>query len=187
LDSLCWWCGDIESLSAELAVFMPARRLGDGMEVQSITADDAAALLLRFRSGALATLQTSIVGGHPFREARVYGSAGTALIRDDGPLLFGQLGEGLHEETATPASGSEARRELRIDALAALVTDVREHIEARQDGRVLAQGVRHPTFFDGLRVQELLDRAYALSYTTRRAPRLPAGVAVAENAGQRPT
>jgi predicted dehydrogenase len=147
IDSLIWWLGDVERVSAELAVSSPTRPTPDGDEVR-VTADDTAQLLLRLRSGAIATIQLSSAVHHPSRRVILYGSGGTLVLGGDGRVMLAR-GSGTLEEIL-PATASEG-------AFAELARRVRQHIEAGPTGRADAP---HPTFADGLRVQEVMDAAY---------------------------
>ncbi len=147
IDSLIWWLGAVERVSAELAISTPTRPSIDGRMVD-VTADDTAQLLLRLRTGAIATVQLSSAVHHPSRRVILYGSGGSLVLGGDGRVMLAR-GSGPLEEIL-PASSSDG-------AFAELARRVREHIESGPTGTAQAP---HPTFADGLRVQEVMDAAY---------------------------
>lgn len=142
-----WWLGDVTRVSAELAISSPTRPTIDGGTVQ-VTADDTAQLLLRMRSGAIATIQLSSAVHHPSRRVILYGSGGTLVLGGDGRVMLAR-GSGALEEILSASAGD--------GAFAELARRVRAHIETGPTGTADAA---HPTFADGLRVQEVMDAAY---------------------------
>jgi predicted dehydrogenase len=147
IDSLIWWLGAVERVSSELGVSVETRPTTDGGSVR-VTADDTAQLLLRMSSGAIATVQLSTAVHHPSRRVILYGSDGTIVLGGDGRVLLAR-GSGALEEILPAGNGDGAFPEL--------ARRVREHIEAGPTGKADAP---HPTFADGLRVQEVMDAAY---------------------------
>jgi len=147
IDSLIWWLGAVDRVSSELGISSKTRPTTDGGSAR-VTADDTAQLLMRMSSGAIATIQLSSAVHHPSRRVILYGSDGTIVLGGDGRVLLAR-GSGPLEEIL-PASTSDG-------AFPDLARRVREHIEAGPTGKDDAQ---HPTFADGLRVQEVMDAAY---------------------------
>lgn len=147
IDSIIWWLGAVDRVSSELGISAQTRPTPEGAPVR-VTADDTAQVLLRMSSGAIATIQLSSAVHHPSRRVILYGSDGTLVLGGDGRVLLargsGALGEILPAGTTDGAFPELARR-------------VREHIEAGPTGKADA---RHPTFADGLRVQQVMDAAY---------------------------
>jgi predicted dehydrogenase len=147
IDSLIWWLGAVERVSSELGISTQARPTTEGGSTR-VTADDTAQLLMRMSSGAIATIQLSSAVHHPSRRVILYGSDGTIVLGGDGRVLLargsGALAEILPASTTDGAFPDLARR-------------VREHVEAGPTGKSDAP---HPTFVDGLRVQEVMDAAY---------------------------
>jgi len=146
IDSLRWWLGDVERVSCELGISSTTRPTTDG-GTATVTADDTAQLLMRMRSGAIATIQLSSAVHHPSRRVIVYGGAGTIVIGGDGRVLLANEGGPL-AQVLPDAKGDETTR-----AFTELARRVREHIETGRDGV-------HPTFSDGVAVQDVLDAAY---------------------------
>ena len=147
IDSLIWWLGSVDRVTAELAVSAPTRPTTDGGSV-TVTADDTAQLLMRMSSGAIATIQLSSAVHHPSRRVILYGSEGTIVLGGDGRVLLAR-GSGALEEIL-PAGTTDG-------AFPDLARRVREHVEAGPTGKADAP---HPTFADGLRVQQVMDAAY---------------------------
>lgn len=147
IDSLIWWLGAVDRVSAELGISTRTRPTTDGRSVH-VTADDTAQLLLRMSSGAIATIQLSSAVHHPSRRVILYGSDGTIVLGGDGRVLLAR-GSGALKEILPASTGD--------DAFPRLARRVREHIESGPTGKADAP---HPTFADGLRVQEVMDAAY---------------------------
>lgn len=164
IDTLRWWCGEVRYVSAQLGTFVRKRPVRGGGRIH-VSADDTAHVLLRFASGTLASIQLSVVARHSSRRVMVYGSDASAVIGGNGRLLFAEAGKELQEIVAEPGGdvaegpGRGAPRYI-LEAFAALAARVRAHVE---DGPRGEHGAEHPTFHDGLRVQEVLDAAYASS------------------------
>jgi len=147
IDSLIWWLGSVDRVSSELGISTETRPTTTGEPVR-VTADDTAQLLLRMSSGAIATIQLSSAVHHPSRRVILYGGDGTIVLGGDGRVLLAR-GSGALEEVL-PAGETDG-------AFPDLARRVREHIEAGPTGKADAP---HPTFADGLRVQEVMDAAY---------------------------
>jgi predicted dehydrogenase len=152
IDSLTWWLGDVARVTAELMTSSASRPTTDGGTAQ-FTADDSAQLLLRMRGGAIATIQLSNAVHHPSRRVIIYGGDGTLVLGGDQRVMMAR-GSGALEEIV-PAGTTDG-------AFPELARRLREHIEAGPTGKADAP---HPTFADGLRVQEVLDAAYRSAET----------------------
>ncbi len=146
IDSLRWWLGDVERVSCELATSAKTRPTTDG-GTTAVTADDTAQVLLRMASGAIATIQLSSAVHHPSRRVILYGSAGTIVIGGDGRVMLARSGGPL-EQVLPDAKGDET-----TGAFTELARRVRKHVETGVGGE-------HPTFADGVAVQDVLDAAY---------------------------
>ena len=147
IDSLIWWLGSVDRVSSELAISVETRQTMTGGSV-SVTADDTAQLLMRMSSGTIATIQLSSAVHHPSRRVILYGADGTIVLGGDGRVMLAR-GSGALEEVL-PAGTNDG-------AFPDLARRVREHIEAGPTGKADAP---HPTFADGLRVQQVMDAAY---------------------------
>ncbi len=150
IDSLRWWLGDVARVSCELAVSSPSRPTSEG-GIAEVSADDTAQLLLRMRRGAIATIQLSNAVRHPSRRVILYGSRGTIVIGGDGRVMLSRSGGAL-EQVLPDAKPDEVTH-----AFTELARRVREHVERGPTGSPEAP---HPTFADGVAVQDVLDAAY---------------------------
>lgn len=146
---------EIEELCADLATFVPGRRL-----------DDDASVLLRFASGARGVLTCSqvCVGEENNLAIRVYGTRGSvawsqehpnhlAFTAADGPRrIVTRAGAGVSPAAAPFTRLPAGHPEAFIEAFANVYKGVFEAIRARREGRaadpVLAD---YPTGADGLR------------------------------------
>jgi predicted dehydrogenase len=70
IDLLCWWLGEVDSVSAEL-----------GTLAKKIDVEDNAAVVLRFKSGAIASMEISW--------SQIAGSGGTEIYGEKGVVLSG--------------------------------------------------------------------------------------------------
>lgn len=163
IDTLIWWCGGVDRVAAQLATFIRERPVSTGGPPLKVTSDDTAVLVLWFRSGSIATIQISCVMERPLREVHVLGSRGSATIDSQGRLLVAY--DGGDSQEVVPASGvwntAGGVSKEQLDALSHLIGSVRDHIQG--GSAVLASNalaLRHPTFDDGLHVQQVLDAAY---------------------------
>ncbi len=158
VDLVRFHLGEIASVRAELATFVPERADAEGV-ARKVTADEYAGLMLRLESGATVDLRTSVMlpAEHAF-VVQVAGEEGTARIVGGDKLLFGKAGEELapvevepplpsYEELGIPAAGIFAR------CLPLYLKDV---VGAVRDGSELEDAA---TFADGLATQRVLDAA----------------------------
>jgi predicted dehydrogenase len=89
---LCrWWlASEVTSVAGGVATFVRERRDPGGAE-RAVTADDFASCVLRFQSGAVATLTLSAVAHHgPGHFAQVTGSEGTLALTGETRLEIGR-------------------------------------------------------------------------------------------------
>jgi predicted dehydrogenase len=164
IDSLLWWFGDIEEVTAQLGTFISRRPMPDGKGTGEVTADEDVALLLRFASGARCTvdLTGSARPGRLLLEA--YGSDGALAIEDDERLLAA-TGTGGWEPAEIP---SRLVRQVSGDPRLAPFVELAERLVTR------VRGGETPEFADfrqGLRVQAVMDAAH-LSADERRTVRV---------------
>jgi predicted dehydrogenase len=157
IDSLLWWLGEPAEVTGHVGAFISEQPTAEGSRTR-VTADDTAELLVRFSSGAVATLQLSGVAQHPHRRVSVFGRKGTVVVDEQNRLLFAGVGEELREIVPPIGESRGAHAGVStwiVDAVALLAADVARHIERP------AEPARHPTFRDGLKVQQVLDRVRA--------------------------
>ena len=143
---------ETEALCADLATFVPGRRL-----------DDNAHLLLRFKGGAKGMIWASQVaaGCENGLTLRVYGDKAGISWRQENPneLIFSPLGEPARRITRGGAgTGQAAARLTRIPAghpegyiegFANIYREIAAAIRAAREGVPLAEDVCYPTGVDG--------------------------------------
>lgn len=155
VDTLRFLWGEIDAVSATLHTFIAERPFEDG--TRTVTADDFAALQLRFNTGGIASISLNVVSSvdEPNR-LFMYGSEGALKV--EGSQLW-VAGRGGAWEERTPADTLDIPASVQGDfprgtvylghALAAY---------GQGDCTSIAQGA---TFVDGLRNQQVLDAARA--------------------------
>jgi len=132
---------EVEAVAAATEVGVPERPSGDG-EMRRVTAEDAYAILLRFRGGGLGLVSMLATAHHGRGDVvELYGDEGTAKLDADHRLWFGRSGEELRCEGPFEASSKEAFRRVARNFWAA----VREG------------AAPEPSLEEGLRVQALFD------------------------------
>jgi predicted dehydrogenase len=161
IDSLLWWFGDIEEVSAQLNTFVSRRPTADGKGSGDVTADDDVALMLRFASGARCTVDLSGVTRPGRLLLEAFGSAGALAIEEDERLL-----------TATAKTGWEPA-DIPDRLVRSVAGDHRlgPFVELADRLVTKVRGGEAPDFADfrqGLRVQAVMDAAH-LSADERRA------------------
>lgn len=158
VDLLRWLLGEIGEVRADLAHFVDERADEKGV-LRPVSADDYAALSLRFRSGCLGTLQTSIAlpSERSFR-LQVTGSEQTLRLVGGDQLWVGPTSGPLQERKGIGALAS--CEELGLPAYGlfgqCLPYFLRDLVVALRSGEPLP---RAATFEDGLRTQLVLDAA----------------------------
>lgn len=194
IDMACWWLGQqITAVSAQTRVFVPQRQWPNG-EMAEVDTDDASTVLANFDSGAMGTFINSFAAtGRGFdQRVEVYGSNG-ALIYDQATpnelaLCIGE--EMLKLSTAAGVNGRKkepypimpvpenlrdrwwtgggSTRTLTPDFINAIRTA--DTTDSSSNG----SGLFLPTFYEGMKVQEVLDAAL-LSVEEERWIKLPLG------------
>ena len=156
----------LESLCAELTMFVPGRRL-----------DDNAQILLRFDGGARGVLWASQVapGNENGLRLRVYGTKGGLSWQQENPneLWYSPLGQAPRRLTrAGPGAGPAAARVTRIPAghpegylegFATIYAEVAHAIRAARQGKRPDGAVLFPTVEDGLEGVEFVEAAVSSS------------------------
>lgn len=163
LDALRWWFGEVKAVSGVTATMVRQRRLPDSTVMGQVSADDNFAVLLRFVNGAIGTVTYSATAAFEAGEQILLsGSDGMLLMAGDGKL-FGAKRMIPLDEIPIPE---------RLTVGEALAGDhplmgpttllLQEWVEAIKAGRVAS-----PSFYDGLKVQELMDGAIRSSQLGR--------------------
>jgi predicted dehydrogenase len=163
VDALRWWFGEIKGVAGATATMVKKRRLPDGAAMATVDADDNFALVLRFASGALATVQVSATAPVDTGEEIILSGSGGLLMAHGNEVLYGaQAGQGL-EELAMPAhlQDDPPLPDFEHPLTAPTVRLLRDWIRAIRTGEPLPPDA--PTFADGAKVQEVLDGVHRSS------------------------
>ena len=170
IDALRHWFGDFAGVSGQVFTHRPERVDAATGEPRLADADDAFTCILRFKSGAWATLTCSQAA--PFGTgARIeaYGTQGTLFSpqpgfnpEPDGYLMGAKAGEKELQQLMPPASYRPFSddRDARLLPFRLMVDKL---VHAIRTGTQ----VEGATFADGLRVQEVVDGIYTSSDTGR--------------------
>ncbi len=145
LDLLVQAFGEVEAVAAATEVGVPERAAPDGSQ-RAVTAEDAYALLLRFRGGGLATVSLVSTARHARGDLiEVHGEGGTVRLDAERRLWWGRAGEELRCEGPLEASSKDAFGRV-----------------ARSFWAAIREGAPpDPPLIEGLRVQALLDAVRA--------------------------
>ncbi|MEA2265465.1 MAG: hypothetical protein QOE27_1048 [Solirubrobacteraceae bacterium] len=131
----------IEAVAAATEVGVPMRTDGAGGE-RRVTAEDAYAIVLRFRGGGLGVVSLVSTARHATGEVlEIYGDAGTVRVDADRRIWSGRAGEELACEGPVSASSSDAFKRIARSFHAAI-----------RDG-----APPDPSLGEGLRVQAVYD------------------------------
>jgi predicted dehydrogenase len=153
LDALRWWFGEIKAVSGITATMVRERRLPDSNSMGPVSAEDNFAVLLRFVNGAIGTVTYSATAAFEAGEQILLsGSEGMLLMAGDGKLFGAKRMIPLDEvPVPLPLTVGEA---LAGDhpLMGPTTLLLQEWIGAIKSGRVAS-----PSFYDGLKVQELMD------------------------------
>jgi predicted dehydrogenase len=155
--------GEPEAIAADVKTTVARRRLSDGSEID-VDADDTATILIRFRSGATATLSSAVVGAHTSgARFELVGSEGT-IVSDGFEIRAGSAKdpglEVLPFSSREPVSGvdlGQRRSSAMVRAMALLLEDWMPALQGSAPARPI------PTLRDGWRVQQVIDAARASS------------------------
>jgi predicted dehydrogenase len=148
LDLLLELFPDVEAVAAATEVGVPVRRADDG-ELRRVTAEDAYALLLRFRGGGLGAVTLVATARHGRGDiVEIYGEDGTVKLDGDRRVWWGRAGEELHHEGPLDASSTEAFKRVARNFWAA----VREGAAPEPS---LQEGLRVQALFDAIRTADI--------------------------------
>ncbi len=141
LDLLLEVFPDIDAVAAATEVSVPVREADDG-ELQPVTAEDAYALLLRFRGGGLGVVTLVATAQHGRGEViEIHGDVGTVRLDSARRVWWGRAGEELQSEGPLDNSSTEAFKRV-----------------ARNFWAVIREGAApEPSLEEGLRVQAIFD------------------------------
>ncbi len=145
LDLLSEAFGEVEAVAAATEVAVGERATPDG-SLRAVTAEDAYALLLRFRGGGLGLVSLVSTARHARGDLiEVHGEGGTVRLDAERRLWWGRAGEELQCEGPLAASSKDAFERV-----------------ARSFWAAIREGTPpDPPLTEGLRVQALLDAVRA--------------------------
>ncbi len=145
LDLLSEAFGEVEAVAAATEVGVAERATPDGAQ-QRVTAEDAYALVLRFRGGGLGLVSLVSTARHARGDLiEVHGDSGTVRLDSERRLWSGRAGEELRCEGPLKASSKDAFERV-----------------ARSFWSAIREGSPpDPPLIEGLRVQALLDAVRA--------------------------
>ncbi len=144
LDLLLEAFGEVESLAAATEVGVAEREDRDGTP-QTVTAEDAYVILIRFRGGGLAHVSLTATARHERGDTiEVHGAEGTVRLDADKRLHWGRAGEELQVDGP-----------LKADSKRAYAQVARNFHAAIRDGAAPDPGLE-----ESLRVQALLDAVH---------------------------
>jgi predicted dehydrogenase len=133
---------EVEAVAAATEVGVPERPSGGDGEMRRVTAEDAYAILLRFRGGGLGLVSMLSTARHGRGDVvELYGDEGTAKLDADHRLWSGRTGEELQCEGPLDESSKEAFKSVAHNFWAAI-----------REG-----ATPEPSLEEGLRVQALFD------------------------------
>jgi predicted dehydrogenase len=154
LIDLCrYWTGEEVSWVGGIAQPFVRRRRDEGGVEREVTADDFTSFVLRFTSGAVATVLLSTVAHHgPGHFAHITGSEGTLVLTGETKLEIGSPGRELEDVSVTDDLWERTRpNNMWARSFVRLMCDMVRTAEG-------APGEGEPaTFPDGLQVQRVLD------------------------------
>jgi predicted dehydrogenase len=136
---------DVEAVAAATEVGVPERPVEEGAnEMRDVTAEDAYAILLRFRGGGLGLVSLVATAHHERGDViEIHGDAGSARLDADKRVWWGRAGEELSCDGPLKASSSDAFKRV-----------------ARGFWAAIREGAApEPSLEEGLRVQAVFDAA----------------------------
>ena len=144
LDLLLAAFGEVQEVAAATEVGVGERRAKDGTQ-HAVTAEDAYAILIRFRGGGLGHVSLTSTARHARGDVvEIHGEGGTVRLDADNRLWWGRAGEELESEGPLQASSKDAFAQVARNFHAAI-----------RDG-----APPDPSLHEGLRVQALLDAVH---------------------------
>jgi predicted dehydrogenase len=151
--ALRWWFGEVHAVCGTVLTAVEERAIPGASVTPRVDADDNAAFVVRFASGALGTVHLCSTAATEIGEEIVAtGSDGVLAIRDNGQLVGARSGEALlpmmpsSKIVATDPATADARQ---VRAFSILFG---EWVLAMRTGADAS-----PSFEDGAKVQEIID------------------------------
>jgi predicted dehydrogenase len=163
LDTLRWWLGDVKAVTGAISTQVKKRRFADSTGMATVDADDNYSCILRFASGALATVHFSATAARDAGEQiTISGSEGILLIQSDGRLYGARRREQYVTELPIPERLVGDVPVFDHPLTHPTILLLREWVRAIRTGTSPA-----PSFSDGAKVQELIDAVARSSQQNR--------------------
>ncbi len=175
VDLARWLVGEFESVSAAQEIFIKERRLANGSGHGTVTADDAMYFITRFREGALGSFMASrfATGRKNFLRLEVFGSEGAFnfnLERLNELEYYSRRDEGDEQGFRTIVVTESTHPYLNawwppghiIGWEHTFIHEIHDLLQAIVDGKEIT-----PSFYDGLRCQQVLDAVMQSSIENR--------------------
>lgn len=153
VDALRWWFGEIHAVAGATATAVAERPDEATGALRAVDADDNVAFVLRFASGGLGAVHISYTSAADVGEEIVItGSEGTLALHDQSRLVGARRGEKVRSLLPDErfGAGSQPTGTARTIGLFSMLAG--EWVLAMRTGRDA-----HPSFEDGVKVQEVLD------------------------------
>ena len=161
IDLLRYWLGEIDMVTGTAEASIKERPLPDGHGRRAVTADDFASLVLRFRSGAVATVVLSVVTTHTLGpRVEVWGDEGLLWLDEAERLWGARLGKTPEELTEPETLALPPGLEYAPLWGLSFVRLADHLVAAILDGAPLAPLA---SFADGVAVQRVLDAVRQVS------------------------
>lgn len=149
LDMLLAALPPIEAVAAATEVGVPARTSGDDGDLRQVTAEDAYAILLRFRGGGLGVVNLVATARHGRGDViELHGDGGTVRLDADQRVWWGRAGEELRCEGPLDNSSTEAFKRLARKFWAAIR-------KGEPPDPSLEEGIRVQAVFDAIRTADV--------------------------------
>ncbi|MGH3788263.1 MAG: Gfo/Idh/MocA family protein [Pseudonocardiaceae bacterium] len=148
LDLLLEVFPDVDAVAAATEIGVPVRRADDA-KLRPVTAEDAYALLLRFRGGGLGVVTLVATARHGRGDViEIHGDQGTVRLDSDRRVWWGRAGEELQSEGPLDASSTAAFKRVARNFWAA----IREGAAPEPS---LEEGLRVQAIFDAVRTADV--------------------------------
>lgn len=173
LIDLCrWWIGELEAVSGHLHTFVTERPLAGG-GVGTVDVDDAASFFARFANGAQGVFNSSryAIGRNNHQRAEIYGSKGALIYEIE---KWDRGGDQLQVCFGSSQARYDAFSTVKVPPEYLAGHPQRTMVDFVDS--VLADREPSPSFFDGVRCQEVLE-AVEISARERTWVELPLGSA----------
>jgi predicted dehydrogenase len=162
IDAIHYLFGDIAAIAAQLHTFVTTRPLPGQADWREVETEDSFTLLCNLAHGPKATINVSVVTRFGAGERiEAYGKQGTLVIDAEGHLWGGKNGDERLRMLEIPAqyTGGLSSDDPRLRPFVVLATDFINAIRAtKQAGQPLTT-TPSPSFYDGYRVQQVMDAA----------------------------